>query len=124
MIANAMTAARRNDVRAREHPAYWAFVVMRLSGLALAAFLPVHFWALSHALGGVGSLEGFLAWTRQPWVKIGETALVLALAAHLAAGVRLLFVEFVGWRAETQKSAIAIAGAVAIALALLFALNV
>jgi len=113
----------RNDARSRDHPAYWAFVVMRLSGLALVAFLPVHFWALSHALGGAESLEGFLAWTRQPWVKAGETALVLALAAHLAGGVRLLFVEFRGWRADSQKTMLAVAAGVAIAFAVLFALN-
>jgi fumarate reductase subunit D len=123
-MSAAATAVRANDARARSHPAYWAFIVVRLSGLALAAFLPVHFWALSHALGGAADLEGFLAWTRQPWVKVGETALVLALAAHLAAGVRLLFVEFVGWRAEGQKTALAAAAAAAVAFTLLFALNV
>ena len=120
----AITTGRRNDVRARDHPAYWAFVVMRVSGLALTLFLPVHFWALSHALSGVDALEGFLAWTRQPLVKVGETAIVFALAAHLAAGVRLLFVEFVGWRLETQKTALSLAAGVALAFTILFALNV
>jgi succinate dehydrogenase/fumarate reductase cytochrome b subunit len=48
---------------------------------------------------------------------------VLALAVHLAGGVRLLFVEFVGWRAEWQKSAIAIAAAVSVAFAVLFAIS-
>ena len=36
----------RNDFRARSHPAYWAFIVHRVSGVALALFLPLHFWAL------------------------------------------------------------------------------
>ena len=67
--------------------------------------------------------DDFLAWTRAPGVKLAETLLVLALAAHLAGGVRLLFVEFVGWRANWQKSALAIAAAAALAYALLFALN-
>ena len=58
-----------------------------------------------------------------PGVKLAETLLVLALAAHLAGGVRLLLVEFVGWRAEWQKSALALGGAAALACALLFALN-
>ena len=40
----------RNDYRARKHPAYWAFVVHRVSGVALALFLPLHFWALAEAL--------------------------------------------------------------------------
>ena len=66
----------------------------------------------------------FLSWTRQPLVKFAETLLVLALAVHLGGGLRLLFVEFVGWRADAQKTAVAAAGAFALAAALLFALNV
>ena len=117
------TAARRNDVRAHAHSGYWAFVVHRVSGAALALFLPVHFFVLSLALSRPAALDAFLGWTRQPSIKFAETLLVLALAAHLAGGVRLLFVEFVGWRAEWQKTAIALVAAVALACALLFALN-
>jgi len=113
---------RRNDVRARSHPAYWAFVVHRVSGLALTLFLPAHFFVLSQALSRPAALDRFLGWTHQPAVKLAETALVLALAAHLCGGVRLLFIEFAGWRADWQKTAIALASATAIAYALLFAL--
>src|SRR5690242_10422020 len=116
-------AIRRNDIRARGHAGYWAFVAHRVSGIVLALFLPVHFFALSQALSRPAALNGFLEWTRQPAVKFAETLLVLALAVHLAGGVRLLFVEFVGWRAEWQKTAIAIAAAVAVACALLFGLS-
>ena len=113
----------RNDARARGHPAFWAFVVHRVSGIVLALFLPVHFFTLSQALARPAALDRFLEWTRRPVVKLIETLLVLALAAHLAGGVRLLFIEFVGWRADWQKTAIALAGAAAVAYALLFALN-
>lgn len=116
-------AIRRNDVRARGHAGYVAFVVHRVSGIVLALFLPAHFFVLSRALSAPAALDGFLEWTREPAVKLAETLLVLALAAHLAGGVRLLFVEFVGWRAEWQKTAIAIATAVAVACALLFGLS-
>jgi fumarate reductase subunit D len=121
--ASGMNVVRRNDARARGHAAYWAFVVHRISGIVLTLFLPVHFFVLSQALARPAALDGFLAWTRQPAVKLAETALVLALAGHLAGGVRLLFVEFVGWRADWQKTALALAGAVAFAYGLLFALS-
>ena len=117
------TRVHRNDFRARGHAAWWAFLVHRVSGLVLALFLPVHFFVLSQALSRPAQLNDFLAWTRAPGVKLAETLLVLALAAHLAGGVRLLLVEFVGWRAEWQKTALALAGAAALAYALLFALN-
>jgi fumarate reductase subunit D len=115
---------KAGDWRNRGHPAYWAFLVHRLSGIALALFLPVHFIALAQALRGVAALDAFLAWTRAPWVVASEIALVFALAAHLAGGLRLLFIEFVGWQSEGQKALIAIAGGVAAFCAIIFALNV
>jgi len=110
--------------RNRGHSAYWAFVVHRVSGLALALFLPVHFVALAQAIRGPGELDAFLAWTRTPWVVLSEIAIVFALAAHLTGGVRLLFIEFVGWKSEAQKAAIAVAGGLAAFCAIAFALNV
>jgi fumarate reductase subunit D len=83
-----------NDQRARSHPAYWAFLVHRLSGLGLALFLPLHFWALGQALHGAAALDGFLAFADQPLFKFAEWGLVLLLALHLAGGTRLLLIEF------------------------------
>ena len=91
--------------------------VQRVSGIALALFLPLHFWALGNAL----QLDSFLAWTEQPWVKAGEWAIVVALAAHLAGGVRVLAIEFLDWH-EWQKSLAAIAAAATLAVGLALAL--
>ena len=117
------TPRRRHDAGARGHPGFWAFVAHRVSGIVLALFLPVHFFALSQAIARPAAFDAFLDWTRAPAVKLAETVLVLALAVHFAGGVRLLLVEFVGWRAEWQKTAIALVAAAALACALLFALN-
>ena len=86
-----------NDRRARRHPAWWAFAVHRLSGLALALFLPAHFWALGQALKGAAALDGFLHFADQPLFKFGESGLVVLLALHMAGGVRLLLIEFGPW---------------------------
>ena len=112
-----------NDFRARNHPAYWAFIVHRLSGLALTLFLPLHFWVLGQALGGAAQLDGILRWTEQPLVKSAETALVLLLAAHMAGGLRLLMLEFLAWR-DWQRTLVAIAAGVSVAAGLAFLLNV
>ena len=101
----------------KQHSSYWAFVVHRVSGIALAVFLPLHFWALGDAL----QLEAFLAWTEQPLVKFSEWAIVLALAAHLGGGLRVLALEFLPWR-DWQKSLTAAAAAMTIAVGLAFAL--
>ncbi|MBS1217417.1 MAG: succinate dehydrogenase [Proteobacteria bacterium] len=112
----------KNDFRARNHPAYWAFIVHRGSGVLLTLFLPLHFWALGQALQGAAVLDGFLRWTEYPLVKFAEIGLVLLLSAHLAGGVRLLVLEFLEWR-EWQKTLLAAAAGVTLVAALAFMLN-
>jgi succinate dehydrogenase subunit D len=111
----------RSGVRARNHPAFWAFLVHRASGILLAVYLPAHFWVLGLALHDAARLEAFLRWTDQPLVKFGEWALVLLLAAHLAGGLRLLALEFLPWR-NWQKTLAAVAAGVALVVSLAFAL--
>jgi fumarate reductase subunit D len=95
----------------------WVAHVHRLSGIALAIFLPLHFWALGNAL----QLDSFLAWTDQPLVKAGEWAIVVALATHLGGGLRVLAIEFLDWH-EWQKSLAAVAAATTLAVGLALAL--
>ena len=112
----------RPDPRPRSHPTYLAFLVHRVSGLLLALFLPLHFWALAQAIRGEAALEGFLRWADRPLLKAAETILVVLLAAHLVGGLRVLALEFLGWRAR-QKTMVAASAGVALAAGLLFLLN-
>ncbi len=100
----------------REVP-WLAALVHRLSGVALAAFLPFHFLALGLALDGEARFDGFLRWTDQPLVKLAEAGLVFLFVVHLAGGLRLLWLENFAWR-DTQKQ-LAIVGAIAAAAAAL-----
>lgn len=111
------------DLRPRSHPAWIAFAVHRVSGLLLALFLPLHFWALSQAIKGEAALEGFLRWTTNPLTKLAETALVALLAVHLAGGLRVMALEFLGWQRQ-QKALVAVSAGFAIFIGLVFALNV
>jgi fumarate reductase subunit D len=95
----------------------WVAHVHRISGIALAVFLPLHFWALGSAL----QLDSFLAWTEQPLVKLGEWAIVVALAAHLGGGLRVLALEFLPLL-DWQKSLAAVAAAATLAVGLALAL--
>ena len=110
------------DARARSHPAYWAFVLHRLSGLLLALFLPLHFWLLSRSLTGTSELETALRWVDRPLFKFAEWGLVVLLAAHLACGVRLLMLELLPWR-EWQRALLAIAILVTLIVGAAMALN-
>ncbi len=106
---------------ARGHAAYWAFLVHRLSGVALALFLPAHFYFLGTALQGAAALQEKLDWTAQPAVIAAEWMLVTLLAAHLAGGLRLLALELLPWR-DWQKTLAALAAGFAILAGLAFAL--
>jgi fumarate reductase subunit D len=112
---------RTNDYRARMHPAYWAFLAHRVSGLALALFLPLHFVALGMALRGDAALDGFLRYTDRPLFKLGEWVLVVLLATHAVGGVRLLVIEFMPWSGP-RKNLIALAAGCGLAAGLAFAL--
>lgn len=95
----------------------WVALVHRVSGIALALFLPAHFWVLGQGL----AMDGFLRWTEQPLVKAAEWGLVVLLAAHLGGGLRVLALEFLPWR-DWQKSLAAGAAALAVGAGLAFAL--
>lgn len=112
---------RRNDARAHNHPAWWAYLVHRISGLALGLFLPLHFWALGQALQGVAALDAFLRFADHPLVKFAEWGLVLLLALHAAGGVRLLLIEFGPW-SGLRKNWIAAGAGFGIVTSLAFAL--
>lgn len=111
------------DLRPRSHPTWIAFLVHRVSGLLLALFLPLHFWALGTAIQGEARLEGFIRWADNPLVKAAETILVVLLAAHLAGGLRVMALEFLGWRAR-QKDMVAVSAGIAFAAGVMFLLNV
>lgn len=81
---------------ARNHQAYWAFLGHRLSGLALALFLPAHFYVLAMALDQA-RLDAFLKLAEMPVMKVGEWGLVLLLTLHMFFGLRLLALELLPW---------------------------
>jgi fumarate reductase subunit D len=103
-------------------PGFVAALLHRLSGLALALFLPIHFLALGLALKGAAPLDAFLAVTRHPVARFAEWALVVALATHMALGLRVLAIEFLPWRDRTVATVSTCLGA-AVLVGLLFLLN-
>jgi fumarate reductase subunit D len=94
---------KKNDLRARTHASWMAFLVHRLSGLLLTLFLPFHFWTLSLALEGESALDTALKWYEAPLFKFGEWALVFLLVVHAFGGIRILLMEFRPWRGLRQR---------------------
>ena len=100
----------------RGHVLWIAALVHRLSGLALAIFLPLHFLALGLAMNGEARLDSLLRWTDAPLVKLSEGGLVFLLLVHLLGGLRLLVLENLEWH-DGQKQLATIAVAVSAVLA-------
>jgi fumarate reductase subunit D len=112
--------------RALKHrdSALWiAAMVHRISGLALAIFLPLHFLTLGLAIEGEARLEGFLRWSDQPLVKAAEIALVFLFTVHLFGGLRILVMENLEWRGD-QKRLAALAAALSALVAFAFLVRV
>jgi succinate dehydrogenase subunit D len=84
---------------------WWAALVHRLSGIALALFLPLHFLTLGLALNGAAQLDAFLRWSDQPLVKLSESGLVFLLVVHMLGGLRLLVIENLDWHGGQKELA-------------------
>ncbi|MEM7292677.1 MAG: succinate dehydrogenase [Pseudomonadota bacterium] len=106
----------------RQHPLWLAFILHRVSGLALALFLPLHFFVLGLALRDTARLDGYLALTDHPIAKSLEFVLVFLLAVHLFGGLRLMALELLGWT-RWQKSLAAGATSLAFFVAVTFLLR-
>lgn len=104
----------------RRHPLWLAYMLHRLSGLALALFLPAHFLMLSFAITRPQTLDHFLSFADSPLVKFAEFGLVFLLAVHSFGGLRVLALEFLPWTARQKTLAAAsVAGAFLISTAFL-----
>jgi fumarate reductase subunit D len=101
-------------------PGFLAAMLHRLSGIALAIFLPMHFVALGMALGGADSLQSFLGVTHNGFVRVAEWGLVTALGLHMALGLRVLAIEFLAVRGAIVVS---VCVACSLTVGLLFLLN-
>lgn len=109
--------------RSQKHASYFAFLGHRLSGLALAIFLPFHFLVLGLALEGPNHLDDFLKWSDQPLVKFAEWGLVGSLAIHMAFGVRLLVLEHLPWVGQ-RKTLVWLGGGFGVVVAIVFVIRV
>ena len=103
----------------RAHPLWLAYIVHRLSGLALVLFLPVHFWVLSKAVTDPDRLDDLLAFAESGMVKFAEFGLVFLLAVHMFGGLRLMAMEWLPWSGP-QKTLAASATALSFFIACLF----
>jgi fumarate reductase subunit D len=98
-------------------------MIHRLSGLALAVFLPIHFFVLGLSFHGGTGLDAFLRWADQPSVEFAEGGLIFLLTVHLLGGLRVLLIENFAWH-DGQKQLATLAAAASAIVALAFLVHV
>lgn len=111
------------DLERRGSALWIAAMIHRLSGLALAIFLPIHFFVLGLSFHGGARLDSFLRWSDQPLVKFAEGGLVFLLCVHLLGGLRVLLIENLDWH-DGQKRLAMLAATVSAVVAFVFLVRV
>ena len=71
-----------------------AWLLHRLSGVALAVYLIPHFFSVNTARGGPAALDSELAGFATPLFAAAEYVLVLTVAFHLLNGLRIIAIDF------------------------------
>lgn len=94
----------------KREPLKLAHLLHRVSGVALAVFLPAHFLLLAMTITDAAQADALLAYGELPLVKMAEGVLVFLLAVHLAGGLRLLALEFMDWTGSQKSMAAAAVG--------------
>jgi len=92
-------------VWAAYHTGSWAWILHRLSGLLILAYLYFHLIVLSSALwtGGIGQFNRTVASLTTPPFIIADLALFVVVLYHALNGIRVMLMDL-GWGIERQKA--------------------
>jgi len=90
------------DFRARKAGG-WAFILNRIAGVALVAYLSLHLVILGRLTQGEQAWQEFLAFTENPLIKIGELLVIVGGIYHGLNGIRIALATF-GNTAAQQKA--------------------
>ena len=73
----------------------WAWILFRVSGLVLAAYLFVHIWVISQGrAGGADRLDSLFEFFDKPFLVFLDSVLVAAVLYHALNGVRVILMDF------------------------------
>ena len=72
----------------------WAFALNRITAIGLTFYLFLHLAVLGLLAQGPGGYDNFLALTENPFIKLGEWAVVAAVFLHGLNGIRIILTSF------------------------------
>lgn len=100
----------------------WAFVLNRLTALALTFYLGLHLVVLNKLTQGAQAYNDFVAFAQMPIIKVGEIILIAAVILHGLNGVRPTLLAF-GIGLRTHKTFFILSAIATILVAALFAVR-
>jgi len=80
----------------RWHPGYLAWLLNRITGLAVTLYLGVHIWVIHHLNQGRAGFDRVMNFIQSPVTMVFELLLIGAVLYHGINGVRIMLVEFAG----------------------------
>lgn len=72
----------------------WAFALNRITAIGLTFYLFLHLGVLGLLAQGPGAYDDFLVLTENPFIKLGELAVVAAAILHGLNGIRIVLTSF------------------------------
>ncbi len=82
----------------------WAFVLHRLSGVALALYLLLHVLDISLIMYGPRVFNAFLAFYHQWPFRIGLILIMAGVVYHSFNGLRIILMDFTEWGTRYHRS--------------------
>lgn len=80
----------------------FAWILHRLTGLALVGYLVVHIWGLK-AITNPDAYNALITSYHAPIFKVGEFLLLGAVVYHALNGLRIVLIDFMGWSPNQKK---------------------
>jgi len=80
----------------RWHAGYIAWLLNRITGLAVTLYLGVHIWVMHHLMKGQEGFNEVMNVIQSPLTLIFEVLLIGAVLYHGINGARIMIVEFFG----------------------------
>ena len=81
----------------------WAFILHRLSGIAIALFLLLHVLDISLVMYGPKVFNAFLAFYHQWPFRIGLILVMGGVIYHALNGLRIIVMDFTEWGVHVQR---------------------
>lgn len=85
----------------RKHSGMWAWLLHRLTGMALVLYLVAHIMGL-RSLNDPAAFEAYITTFRSPLFKIAEVMLLGSVAFHAFNGLRIM-IQDMFYRSENQQ---------------------